>query len=242
MNQLDLSRLEPDRYLELNAKLQRKKTLLRTAILRQGTVKKDKKNAFDGYTYLSEAGYKALIAPLLVEAGLELTARQTQTCDFEGTNKQPYGRTVTWEFTLTDTETGFFEVSPVDGEGIDKGDKAVYKADTGALKYYLANTFLIVAGDEPENEGFYQNRPTNQGKRQQNPQQSAQKASVEQIEALSRFYSEEQLTKIRTKYNVQTLDQLPAQVASGYIKSAMKKQGNQANPVQQNSQPNGGYA
>ena len=39
------------------------------------------------------------------------------------------------------------------GEGIDKGDKALYKAYTGAIKYYLANTFLIATGNEPENDG-----------------------------------------------------------------------------------------
>ena len=36
------------------------------------------------------------------------------------------------------------------GAGTDKGDKAVAKANTQALKYCLANAFLISGGDDPE--------------------------------------------------------------------------------------------
>lgn len=39
------------------------------------------------------------------------------------------------------------------GEGRDRGDKAPYKALTGALKYALIQTFLIATGDDPEHEG-----------------------------------------------------------------------------------------
>lgn len=55
-------------------------------------------------------------------------------------------------FILTDVETGFYEETTITGEGIDKGDKAGYKAYTGALKYYLANTFMVATGDDPEKE------------------------------------------------------------------------------------------
>jgi len=36
------------------------------------------------------------------------------------------------------------------GEGSDKGDKATMKANTAALKYALANAFMISWGDDPE--------------------------------------------------------------------------------------------
>lgn len=36
------------------------------------------------------------------------------------------------------------------GSATDTGDKAVFKANTGALKYVLANAFLISWGDDPE--------------------------------------------------------------------------------------------
>ena len=56
------------------------------------------------------------------------------------------------EFTLFDIESGFYETTVITGEGIDKGDKAGYKAYTGALKYYLADTFMVATGDDAEKE------------------------------------------------------------------------------------------
>ena len=40
----------------------------------------------------------------------------------------------------------------VAGEGADAGDKAPYKAMTGALKYALLQSFLLATGDDPEDE------------------------------------------------------------------------------------------
>ena len=37
------------------------------------------------------------------------------------------------------------------GQGYDKGDKGLYKAYTGGIKYNLMKTFLIPTGDDPEN-------------------------------------------------------------------------------------------
>lgn len=39
------------------------------------------------------------------------------------------------------------------GDGLDKGDKGLYKAYTGAIKYLLMKTFLIPTGDDPEIAG-----------------------------------------------------------------------------------------
>jgi hypothetical protein len=47
---------------------------------------------------------------------------------------------------------GFFSARVrVAGEGADAGDKAPYKAMTGALKYVL-QSFLLSTGDDPEDE------------------------------------------------------------------------------------------
>lgn len=60
--------------------------------------------------------------------------------------------TVHVRFDFTDAESG--EVVPVEafGQGSDSGDKAGYKAMTGATKSCLVQTFLIPTGDDPENE------------------------------------------------------------------------------------------
>lgn len=142
---------------DLNAKLQTKKNLLRKALFKKGVVARDRTNEFDRYKYFSEAGYKKLFTELFSNAGLELTTTIDEVERFtverftvEG--KQNNGRQVKVLFTLSDVETGFAETSTFYGEGFDKGDKGLYKAYTGALKYYLANTFMVATGDDPEVE------------------------------------------------------------------------------------------
>lgn len=137
---------------DLNAKLQAKKNLLRKALFKKGIVARDKTNTYDNYKYFSEAGYKKLFTELFSNAGLELTTTIDEVERFTVEGKQNNGRQVKVIFTLSDVETGFAETSTFYGEGFDKGDKGLYKAYTGALKYYLANTFMVATGDDPEVE------------------------------------------------------------------------------------------
>lgn len=137
---------------DLNAKLQTKKNLLRKALFKKGVVARDRTNEFDRYKYFSEAGYKKLFTELFSNAGLELTTTIDEVERFTVDGKQNNGRQVKVLFTLSDIETGFAETSTFYGEGFDKGDKGLYKAYTGALKYYLANTFMVATGDDPEVE------------------------------------------------------------------------------------------
>ncbi len=137
---------------DVNAKLQTKKNLLRKALFKKGVVARDRTNEFDRYKYFSEAGYKKLFTELFSNAGLELTTTIDEVERFTVDGKQNNGRQVKVIFTLSDVETGFAETSTFYGEGFDKGDKGLYKAYTGALKYYLANTFMVATGDDPEVE------------------------------------------------------------------------------------------
>ena len=145
-----LDKLEIDKWLSLNAKLQQKKNDVRAELKEKGVLKRDGNNSFDKYKYFSEAQYKILFTQLLSEHKLELTAIEDGNTDFKGTDKMPFGNKVCLCFRLTDVETGFFEESYMSGVGIDKGDKGIYKAYTGALKYYLANNFMVATGDDPE--------------------------------------------------------------------------------------------
>ena len=137
---------------KLNAKLQQKKNLLRKQLKEMGVLPKDKENAFDRYKYFSEAGYKKLFTELFSDNGLELTPTTKNVDTYTVEGKQPNGRLVRMSFRLSDIETGFYEEIEIVGEGIDKGDKAIYKAYTGALKYFLADTFMVATGDDPEEE------------------------------------------------------------------------------------------
>lgn len=56
----------------------------------------------------------------------------------------------TWVYTHVPSQT-HMQVQAI-GEGLDNGDKAAYKAATGALKYALRQAFLIETGDDPDKE------------------------------------------------------------------------------------------
>ena len=148
----NLENLTIEAWLDLNTKLQKKKNSLRKALKEKGVLKKGGTNTYDKYSYFSEAQYKELFTELFSDAGLELSFNEVEYNTFTGSEKQANGRMPKLNFILTDIDTGFYEETTITGEGIDKGDKAGYKAYTGALKYYLANTFMVATGDDPEKE------------------------------------------------------------------------------------------
>jgi hypothetical protein len=55
-------------------------------------------------------------------------------------------------YRFVDARSGEELTVRVPGEGADSGDKAPYKAMTGALKYALLQSFLLATGDDPEDE------------------------------------------------------------------------------------------
>lgn len=210
---MNLEKLEIKEWLELNAKLQQKKNNLRKTLKEKGVLKKGATNDFDKYNYFSEAQYKELFTELFSTNGLELTPNELEYSMFEGTEKQANGRNVKIEFTLTDMDTGFYETSIVTGEGIDKGDKAGYKADTGALKYYLANTFMVATGDDPEKESP-DNKMNNKVEK---------KATPKQIEILNKYYNGENLDKLLEVNKLEKLEDITMTKASELIGSLMRK-------------------
>lgn len=104
-------------------------------------------NDFHKYAYTMETDLVEGIRPLLVKHGLALTV----TCD--SIAREGDITTVGCIFTLTDVESEKSVSSLFYGTGQDKGDKGVFKAMTGATKYYLLKTFLIPTGNDPEEEG-----------------------------------------------------------------------------------------
>lgn len=144
--------IEVSDVLAMNAKLQQKKREVRKVLKSRGVLKREGDNKFDKYKYFSEAQYKLLFTELFSEYGLEMKFNEESYESFEGSEKQANGRMAKITFSLIDTDTGFAEDSTITAEGIDKGDKAGYKAYTGALKYWLADTFMVATGDDPETE------------------------------------------------------------------------------------------
>lgn len=209
---MNLDNLEPKTWLELNAKLQAKKNALRKDLKSKGILKKGGQNDYDHYSYFSEAQYKELFTELFSKNNLELKFSELEYNTFEGSGKNCNGRMTRLEFTLIDVETGFFETTVITGEGMDKGDKAGYKAYTGAVKYYLADTFLVATGDDAEKESLEENMNT----------KSERKASPKQIELLQKYYTGENLEKLLQVNSISKIEDLPMQKASDII-SKLKK-------------------
>lgn len=191
-------------WLALNAKLQQKKNALRKALKEKGILKKGGRNEFDKYSYFSEAQYKELFTELFSENALELKFTEIEYNTFEGSEKQANGRMPKLKFTLFDIETGFFEDTEITGEGIDKGDKAGYKAYTGALKYYLANTFMVATGDDAEKDS-------------PDVRMNDRKASPKQVEILAKAYTGENLSKLLMVNGIEKIEELPMRKASELI-------------------------
>ncbi len=198
--------------LELNARLQQKKQAVRKALASAGPVQKDKKNDYSSYNYLSEAKYKEIFTKLLSEHGLELTGSCISEKEIQTNHgKSICGRIVTWLFTLTDTDTGYYEESQVTAEGWDTGDKAIYKAHTGALKYYLANTFMVASDDDAEKD--------TQQPMQYQKNAKPQLATKEQVQAIKALCGEN-VQRILRDFRIQALEQLRFDDAAAIIQGA----------------------
>lgn len=141
-------------------------------------VEKSGFNKFHNYAYASEGDIVDGIRPILAEAGLALWTnilhqeRTVQNVFSKGKNVgQKTFTKVLMEFTIGCSDTGAVLVSQYWGEGEDESDKGLYKAYTGAQKYFLSKTFLISSGDtdpEQDHSGQYEPQPQNQGRKPQN--------------------------------------------------------------------------
>jgi hypothetical protein len=135
----------PDNSL-LCAKLARKKN--KVIKLVQG-IQKTGYNDYDEYAFVEEAEVVRTLRSALTQAGLSLSIGASEILRSDavatGTNY-----TLKMTFTLTDTETGYGEKIPWLAMGADAGDKAVYKAYTSGVKYFLLKTFLLPTDDDVE--------------------------------------------------------------------------------------------
>lgn len=118
------------------------------------TIEKSGWNSFHKYEYATESDVKKGVRNVMAENKLILMNNvkkyeenivQTKNGGKESQVKLHI------EYTLIDTETGFSKTFTKIGVGQDAGDKAFYKAETGALKYALTTLFLLPSGDgDPE--------------------------------------------------------------------------------------------
>jgi len=117
-----------------------------------GRVAKSGRNEFHKYDYATESDVADALRQHLAAEGVCIfpSVVDAKVETVQDRNKSASMATVTLELTFVDGESGDTMVTRWIGQGIDQGDKAYYKAYTGAFKYGLMKTFMVSTGEEPE--------------------------------------------------------------------------------------------
>lgn len=96
------------------------------------------------YKYAGETDLLKALRPVMLKHGLRMHCYDIVPVNCQGKVLCKY------RFQMVHESGDSIEIAAL-GEGADSGDKAAYKAATGALKYALRQTFLIETGDDPDN-------------------------------------------------------------------------------------------
>jgi len=118
------------------------------------SVEKRGENKFQNYKYVKAADVAWAVRKALSERNIYLVSDMVHIRNYEIPAKEGVMQAVdvTMEFSFFDGDDP--KTTPLVfhayGTGTDKGDKAVYKAMTGALKYGLRHAFLIPDESDPE--------------------------------------------------------------------------------------------
>ena len=141
-------------------------------------LKKDKRNLGQNYNYLSEAKIKEIIKAEFEKQGVLFNYSTNNIAQYEispthkGTKQFVTNLNGTYKFLDVDSDTVI--IGNWVGSGMDTGDKGLYKAITGGIKYVLNTNFLIPSGDDPENDDKTRTEPKKQQTTNNPPQQTTQ--------------------------------------------------------------------
>lgn len=125
-------------------------------------VQKGGENKFHGYRYASESDLLEKLRPALIEEGLILIPSVEMVRPLDD-----HGNTIVdmrYEIVHKDGDIWPHPIR-ISGCGNDRakngavGDKGIYKAITGANKYFLFKLFQIETGDDPERDQTTQQEP-----------------------------------------------------------------------------------
>lgn len=135
-----------------------------------GTLKKSGYNQHQKYHYATEADLiDALKEQLLTRNVFVFTSSKITQIDKltnknkDGDEKTSLVTSVETTHTFVDGESGeSYSVNSV-GSGHDSTDKGVFKAITGANKYFVSKNFMVASEDDPENDGGTKPAPAKTG-------------------------------------------------------------------------------
>lgn len=120
-------------------------------------IQKDGKVAFGNtkYNYVSESALKEKFHAAFLKHRVLFLPYQSELEERVGglgRDGKEALTTVKLSYRFIDVDTGESYEGQLHGVGIDSGDKGLYKAFTGALKYIFHTSFVIPTGDDPEKE------------------------------------------------------------------------------------------
>jgi len=114
-------------------------------------VPKNGYNTHHKYPYVTESDLLDYIRPLLAKHGISITVSVENVVDFPNlTGSSSFITQVECLITITDGIQSI--TTKAFGRGIDTQEKGIYKAITGAIKYWLFKNFLVSTGDDPETD------------------------------------------------------------------------------------------
>jgi len=149
-NEQESSAPEPVTFAHLN--LRQKLAVVRRRI---AYVQKRGHNQRHNYRYVTAADIVGAVGDILAELGVVVVPR-LESISHEAVRPSAGGTEhathVVMSYSFLDVDTAEEITVKTAGEGLDSGDKAPYKAMTGALKYALLQSFLLATGDDPEDE------------------------------------------------------------------------------------------
>jgi hypothetical protein len=118
-----------------------------------GYVEKRGHNSFHGYKYVTEADLVDAVRSKLAARNIVVIPSLTGIDERAIKTAKGKDSTITTAriaFTFCDGDSGQTHTAEWAGAGDDPADKGLYKAMTGAAKYFLMKSFLIPTGDDPE--------------------------------------------------------------------------------------------
>lgn len=113
---------------------------------------KDGINRHQSYKYVTEKQYKHNFKKALKQVGL-IWKMETLNHEFiPGVSDKMHLVMCDFKGQLIDPETGEREEYLFSGSGADNGDKALYKAVTGGLKFFLGANYNVAEDNDPESD------------------------------------------------------------------------------------------
>lgn len=120
-------------------------------------VEKAGRNEFHKYNYVRAADVAWVVRKALSERNVLMVADVVEVRNYEIPAKEGVMQAVDVKMQFSFFDGDAPETPPIVlhacGTGADKGDKAIYKAMTGAMKYGMRNAFLVPDDSDPEADG-----------------------------------------------------------------------------------------